>query len=193
MKEQVYNSIFKSWIPPSQPILASPPPPPYGLHPTLKWKKMPIPLKDIFENQKVPPHSLAGKDTIAFLLYCWKTTLTLMPDQTLLTPITMEPVFWSHNLLLRITQVSTFQKLTYCKMYLWNPKDYHHFPRNISMLRNCLQRRVPLKASSINVSIDNDSGNDSELKLIDNILNDELQQHWVIKTFYSSWVVKISC
>ena len=45
------------------------------------------------------------------------------------------------------------------------------------MLRNCLQRRVPLKASSINVSIDNDSGNDSELKLIDNILNDELQQH----------------
>ena len=45
------------------------------------------------------------------------------------------------------------------------------------MLRNCLQRRVPVppKASSINMSIDNDSGNDSELKLIDNILNDELQ------------------
>ena len=111
MKEQVYYSIFKSWIPPSQPILASPPPP-YGLHPTLKWKKMPTPLKKIFENQKVPPHSLAGKDTIIFLLYCWKTTLTLMPVQTLLAPITMEPVFWSYNLLLRITQVSTFQKLT---------------------------------------------------------------------------------
>ena len=44
------------------------------------------------------------------------------------------------------------------------------------MLRNCLQRRVALKASyghpcSINVSIDNDC----ELKLIDDALTDELQ------------------
>ena len=44
------------------------------------------------------------------------------------------------------------------------------------MLRNCLQRRVALKASyghfcSINVSIDNDS----ELRLIDDALTDELQ------------------
>ena len=44
------------------------------------------------------------------------------------------------------------------------------------MLRNCLQRRVALKASyghlcSINVSIDNDS----ELKLINDALTDELQ------------------
>ena len=48
--------------------------------------------------------------------------------------------------------------------------------RLLSMLRNCLQRRVALKASyghfcSINVSI----GNDSELRLIDDALTNELQ------------------
>ena len=111
-----------------------------------------------------------------FLLYCWKTTLTLIPDQTLLAPVTIESVFRSYNLFLRILQVLTFRKLIYRKMYLWNPKDYHRFPRHIFMLRNCLQRRVALKASyghlcSINVSIDNDS----ELKLINDALTDELQ------------------
>ena len=53
MKEQVYNSIFKSWISlPSQPILAGP------LHmdsSPLKMKKMPNFLKKISENQKISP------------------------------------------------------------------------------------------------------------------------------------------
>ena len=40
---------------------------------------------------------------------------------------------------------------------------------------------------SINVVIDNDSDNDSELKLIDGALNDELQWHCVID---KSWMVK---
>ena len=84
-------------------------------------------------------------------------------------------------MLLKITYVLTFRKLIYCKMYLWNPKDYHHFPRNISMLRNCFAEKSITKSElwvplcSINVSIDNNSDTDSELKLIDGALNDELQ------------------
>ena len=64
-----------------------------------------------------------------------------------------------------------------------SPEDYYHFPRNISMLRSCFQRRVALKSElwaplySININIDNDSDNDSYLKLLDNELNDGLQ--WV--------------
>ena len=77
-----------------------------------------------------------------FLLYCWKATLKLMSDQTLLAPITMEPVFRSYNLLLRIAQILTFQKLIYRKMYLWKSKNYHCLPRNISILRNFCREKL---------------------------------------------------
>ena len=50
-----YNSIFQSWIPPSQPILTSLP---IWTHP-LKIKKTQTP-SIFFENQKCPSHSLGG-------------------------------------------------------------------------------------------------------------------------------------
>ena len=68
------------------------------------------------------------------------------------------------------------------------------------MLRNCFAEKGITKSElwvplcSINVSIDNNSDTDSELKLIDGALNDELQ--WlciVVAALDSSWVVKISC
>ena len=51
MKEEVYNSIFKSWVSPFTTYFNKPPP---DMDSPLKMKKMPTPLKKFFKNQKVP-------------------------------------------------------------------------------------------------------------------------------------------
>ena len=102
-----------------------------------------------------------------------------MPDQTSLAPITMEPVFRSYNLLLRITQVLTLQKLIYCKIS-FKSKRLSLFPQEYINVKKLFAEKSSTKSElwaplySINESIDNDS-DDSELKLIDDGLNDELQ------------------
>ena len=114
-------------------------------------------------------------------MYGWKTTLTLMPGQTLLAPITMELVFRSYNLLLRITQVLTFRKLIYRKMYLWKSKRLSRLSQGYISVKKLFAEKSSTKCKlmaplcSISMSIDNDSDNDSELKLTDDTLNDELQ------------------
>ena len=114
MKEQVYNAIFQSWIPPSQPILTVPPIwIPHPPRSTLKRKKLWLPSKKFLHSSIV-----LGKGAEDHEHRIWKLK--------------------NINIILHTKHISDLSKTKSCKDSLPMIQRKNYFKKNILTIRHFL-------------------------------------------------------